>query len=172
MGAALLTFLTSLASFSAPYIFGGGFRVMTTQIVSTRLNGDDRLAMVETTALTVLALGAMALFRRATRAARSRAWGRGTPPRWRAPAAPARVRESPRRPGCSPWCSCCPTSRCSCVSFVPVGTWTIETLPPAFSPGNYAALFAEPERLRPLLNSLWMATAATVAAIGVALAAG
>ena len=34
-GAALLTFMTSLASFSAPYLFGGGFRVMTTQIVST-----------------------------------------------------------------------------------------------------------------------------------------
>ena len=28
-GAALLTFMTALASFSAPYIFGGGFRVMT-----------------------------------------------------------------------------------------------------------------------------------------------
>ena len=41
-GAALLTFMTALASFSAPYIFGGGFRVMTTQIVATRLNGDDR----------------------------------------------------------------------------------------------------------------------------------
>jgi len=48
MGAALLTFMTSLASFSAPYIFGGGFRVMTTQIVSTRLNGENELAMVET----------------------------------------------------------------------------------------------------------------------------
>ncbi|HET8649408.1 MAG TPA: ABC transporter permease subunit, partial [Gemmatimonadales bacterium] len=47
-GAALLTFMTSLASFSAPYIFGGGFRVMTTQIVATRLNGDVNLAMVET----------------------------------------------------------------------------------------------------------------------------
>ena len=43
--------MTSLASFSAPYLFGGGFRVMTTQIVATRLNGDDRLAMVETAAL-------------------------------------------------------------------------------------------------------------------------
>jgi len=45
-GAALLTFMTALASFSAPYLFGGGFRVMTTQIVATRLNGDDQLAMV------------------------------------------------------------------------------------------------------------------------------
>ena len=55
-GAALLTFMTALASFSAPYIFGGGFRVMPTQIVATRLNGDDRLAMVETSSLTLLAL--------------------------------------------------------------------------------------------------------------------
>src|SRR6185295_16492405 len=29
IGAAILTFMTSLGSFSAPYIFGGGFRVMT-----------------------------------------------------------------------------------------------------------------------------------------------
>jgi iron(III) transport system permease protein len=62
-GAALLTFMTALASFSAPYIFGGGFRVMPTQIVATRLNGDDRLAMVETMSLTLLALVALWLFR-------------------------------------------------------------------------------------------------------------
>ena len=35
-GAALLTFMTALASFSAPYLFGGGFRVMTTQIVASQ----------------------------------------------------------------------------------------------------------------------------------------
>ena len=40
--------MTALGSFSAPYIFGGGFRVMTTQIVATKLNGDLSLAMVET----------------------------------------------------------------------------------------------------------------------------
>ena len=63
-GAAMLTFMTSLASFSAPYIFGGGFRVMTTQIVATRLNGDDGLAMVETVSLTVVALIGLWLLRR------------------------------------------------------------------------------------------------------------
>ena len=62
-GAALLTFMTSLASFSAPYIFGGGFRVMTTQIVATRLNGDDQLAMIETVSLTLVALIALWLLR-------------------------------------------------------------------------------------------------------------
>src|SRR2546429_5396065 len=47
VGAAILTFMTALGSFSAPYIFGGGFRVITTQIVATKLNGDLPLAMVE-----------------------------------------------------------------------------------------------------------------------------
>ncbi|MGD2115589.1 MAG: ABC transporter permease subunit, partial [Acidobacteriota bacterium] len=55
-GAALLTFMTSLASFSAPYIFGGSFRVMTTQITASKLNGQLRAAQVETVTLAALAL--------------------------------------------------------------------------------------------------------------------
>src|SRR5207253_7639604 len=54
-GAALLVFMTALGSFSAPYVFGGGFRVMTTQIVATKLNGELPLAMVETVALALVA---------------------------------------------------------------------------------------------------------------------
>jgi iron(III) transport system permease protein len=46
-GAGLLVLMTSLATFSAPYLVGGGFRVMTTPIVVSRLNGDVRLALVE-----------------------------------------------------------------------------------------------------------------------------
>src|SRR5690606_13760886 len=49
------------ASFSAPYLFGGSFRVMTTQIVASRLNGNDRLAMAESLVLAALALLALAL---------------------------------------------------------------------------------------------------------------
>jgi iron(III) transport system permease protein len=62
-GASLLTFMTALGSFSAPYVFGGGFRVMPTQIVATRLNGEDQLAMVQTASLTAMALLALLLFR-------------------------------------------------------------------------------------------------------------
>ena len=47
VGASLLTFMTSLASFSAPYIFAGGYRVMTTQIVASKLNGEIGLAQVD-----------------------------------------------------------------------------------------------------------------------------
>jgi iron(III) transport system permease protein len=58
------------------------------------------------------------------------------------------------------------------VSLVPYATWTTETLPPVLSLVNYGRLLAEPERLEPLVNSLWMAAASTAAAIAVALAAG
>ena len=37
---------------------------------------------------------------------------------------------------------------------------------------NYQRLFGEPERLRPLVNSLWMAAASTAAAVALALVAG
>jgi iron(III) transport system permease protein len=57
------------------------------------------------------------------------------------------------------------------ISFVPRGTWTVEAWPPVLSGANYAALAAEPERLRPVVNSLWMALAATAAALALGFAA-
>ncbi|NIR43914.1 MAG: iron ABC transporter permease, partial [Gemmatimonadetes bacterium] len=55
-GAALLTFMTSMASFSAPYVLGGGFRVMTTQIFNSKLQGELGMAMVETVMLAAVSL--------------------------------------------------------------------------------------------------------------------
>ena len=146
-GAALLTFMTALASFSAPYIFGGGFRVMTTQIVATRLNGDDELAMVETVSLTLLAL--------ARAAAAS-----GRPRRSAATAAAERAR---RRRRCRCAAAGCARARAVAgwglaallllphvtlllVSLVPVGTWTVEALPPAYTSRNYLTLVQDPVR--------------------------
>jgi iron(III) transport system permease protein len=49
--AAVLVFMTSMASFSAPYVFGGGFRVLTTQIYASKVSGALSMAMVETVLL-------------------------------------------------------------------------------------------------------------------------
>ena len=56
MGASLLTFMTSMASFSAPYIFGGGIRVLALQIYNSKLNGDLEMALVETVILTATSI--------------------------------------------------------------------------------------------------------------------
>lgn len=170
--AALLTFMTSLGSFSAPYIFGGGFRVMTTQIVTSKLNGDTARAMVETAALAAIAFGGLILFRYVNRAGSVAAVGKGA-------ASVARDLGHP----VARWLTAAigwsfaallllPHLTLLVVSLVPFGTWTTQLFPPAYSLGNYVQLVTEPERLRPLLNSLWMAAAATVGAISLALWAG
>jgi iron(III) transport system permease protein len=169
--AALLVFLTSLASFSAPYVFGGGFRVMATQIVSTRLNGDDALAMVETIALAAVALVALVAVRRLERA-HVTGGAKGTPPR------PARPASRGVRLGTAAfaWALALllllPHATLLLVSLVPAGTWTTEALPPAYTLRNYATLVRDPVRARPLVTSLWMAAAATAAAVALGLAAG
>jgi iron(III) transport system permease protein len=167
VSAALLTFMTALASFSAPYLFGGSFRVMTTQIVASKLNGDVRLAQVETVMLAVLALVGLWALRRADRnAGKTGATGvRGVAParlRLRSPAARCAA-------GTLGWLLAglllLPHAMLLLVSLVPPFTWTTEWLPPVLRFSNWASLFAQPEKLRPVVNSLWMATASTVAAL-------
>src|SRR5690606_27836367 len=162
---ALLVALSSLASFSAPYVFGGGFRVLPTQLVSTRLNGDIQVAMVETLVLVALALIALASASRLGGPG-VRGAGKGLSP-------------APRRSGASMgamvagWLATfwllLPHLALLLVSFVPVGAWTTSALPESYTLGNYLALVAEPARWRPFGTSLWMATLAAMAAALVAL---
>jgi iron(III) transport system permease protein len=170
--AALLTFMTALGSFSAPYIFGGGFRVMPTQILATKLNGNLGLAMVETAALAVLALAALALLRRTQGGAGIAITAKGAAPGVHALRSPlARAAAAGLGWGLAVLLLL-PHATLLLVSLVPLGTWTTQLFPPAYSLENYAALAREPERLRPLVNSLWMAGAATAGALALALGAG
>ena len=170
LGATLLTFMTSLGSFSAPYIFAGGFRVMTTQIVASRINGQYALAQVEAMVLAALALLALWLIRR-LQGTDAVASAHGVAP----------VRRRITRP-LARWGSAVlgwglatfmllPHLTLLLISLVPHGTWTVEIWPPVLDFGNYRQLASEPERLRPMLNSLWMATAATAGAVAIGLLA-
>src|SRR5947199_4089020 len=170
-GAALLTFMTALASFSAPYLFGGGFRVMTTQIVASKLNGELGLAQAETVMLALLALLGLQAMRRADRVAAVGTGVRGI--------APARKRlRTPLARGLAGlfgWLLAIflllPHAVLALVSLVPPFTWTAEFFPPVLNFRNWGSLVSQSERLRPVVNSLWMAAVATVAALGLGLAA-
>ena len=172
VGAALLTFMTSLASFSAPYLFGGEFRVMTTQIVASKLNGELAMAQVETVALAVVALvGLWAMLRLDARRVAVVGGVRGLAPTRRVLRSPlARYGAAVAGWGLG-LLLLLPHLTLLLVSLVPPATWTTELLPPELSTVNYRTLAAETERLRPVVNSLWMAAAATVGALALGLAA-
>ena len=171
-GAALLTFMTSLSSFSAPYIFGGGFRVMTTQIVASKLNGETAAAQVETVVLALAAvagLGALLAFDRRRVAVVGGV--RGLAPRRRT----FKSRRSRLAAAALGWALALflllPHLTLIVVSFVPPGTWTIEAVPPVLNLSNFDRLFSGAERLRPIANSAWMAVVATVGAVALGLGA-
>jgi len=171
-GASLLTFMTSMASFSAPYVLGGGFRVMTTQIFNSKLQGEVSMAMVETAMLAAVSLLVLWPLSRWEGSREYVALGKGT--------------RAARMPVKSQWAAIgVPLLACVgvavlllphltliLVSLVPDGTWTTQTLPPEYSLENYAQLFGEARTLRPILNSLLMTSAATFVSVALAIAVG
>jgi iron(III) transport system permease protein len=167
-GASLLTFMTSLGSFSAPYLLGGTFRVMTTQILVSRLNGDLPMAMVETVVLAAAALAGLFLLQKSESGRDVIGAVRGIAPRRGLGKGGAAV-------AAAGWALAAflllPHAMLLLLSFVKSGSWTTQALPPYLSLGNYASLFSEPERLRPIVNSLWMAALATALALVLGLAA-
>ena len=171
-GAALLVFMTSMGSFSAPYVFGGGFRVLTTQIFSSKLNGDLGVAAVETIVLAAVSIVFLAMLQRYERGREYTGAGKGL---GRERVNLARTRARRIAFGVLGWAIVLflllPHLTVLLVSFVPEGTWTTELFPPVYSTDSYREIFAEARQLTPVLNSLRMATIATLANVVLGFAA-
>ena len=172
VGAALLTFMTSMASFSAPYIFGGGVRVLSLQIYNSKLNGDLEMALVETVMLTSVSILFLLLLQRYEATGRYRTVGKGSSPGLR-PLQGRALRLLMAVLGISVVIFLLlPHLTLVLISFSQDGTWTTEILPPHYTTVNYQRLFADDRFLEPIFNSLKMATLATAANLLFALAAG
>ncbi len=172
VGAALLTFMTSMASFSAPYIFGGGVRVLSLQIYNSKLNGDLEMALVETVVLTLVSLLFLLLLQRYEATGKYRAVGKGASPGLR-PLQGRTLKLLMAVLGIAAVIFLLlPHLTLLLISFSQDGTWTTEILPPRYTTANYQRLFADDRFLEPIFNSLKMATLATAANLLFALAAG
>ncbi|MEO8193609.1 MAG: iron ABC transporter permease [Gemmatimonadales bacterium] len=161
-GSMLLVFMTSLGSFSAPYIFGGGIRVLSTQIVASKLNGSMGLAYVETTVLALSAVGGLLLFRWLEGKRKYTSSGKGSATR--------RVIRSRRALVLAAVLSTLtvvilvlPHLMVMLVSFAVDGAWTTQVLPPAYTLDNYRRLFSESQLWKPIVNSVSMSLIATAA---------
>jgi iron(III) transport system permease protein len=140
--------------------------------VASKLNGEIGLAMVETVALAALALVALLLLGGLEGDETTVALGKGIAPRRR----PLATRWGRRAATLVGWLFAVllllPHLTLVLVSLVPFGTWTTQAVPPVLNLDNYRRLLVEPERLQPLVNSMWMAAVSTAGAVALGLAAG
>jgi iron(III) transport system permease protein len=168
VGAALLTFMSSGASFSAPFLFGDDYPVLSTLIYSRRWGGPDErpAALTLTVVLAVVALLGLIIFRSKRYPSTGAAKG---------VAAPLRSATGRRLAAFLAWMAVAilvaPHAIILILSFVDHRAWGAEIVPPEWTWGNYLHLFQNEETLRPILNSLWMSLLATVAVLIVALPA-
>jgi iron(III) transport system permease protein len=161
-GSMLLVFMSSLGSFSAPYIFGGGLRVLSTQIVASKLNGAMGMAYVETTVLALSAVAALLLLRWLERRRNYTLSGKGGAARVAVRAGWLRTL-APLLAGVAVLILILPHLMVLLVSFARDGSWTTQALPPEYTLDNFRRLAQDSQLWRPIRNSVIMATLATVA---------
>jgi iron(III) transport system permease protein len=166
IAAALLTFMTSMASFSAPLLFGGDVRVLTLEIYTARQRGDMTLALTETVILAVISLGALVFFQRyeGTRKFAAAAMKGSTKKRKAIRSGKSRV--------IAIICGVAfslllvlPVATLMLVSLAREGSWTTQTLPAAYTIANYTKIFSDPRASEVFINSLSMSAIAAIAAL-------
>jgi iron(III) transport system permease protein len=170
-GAMLLVFMSALGSFSAPYVFGGGIRVLSTQIVTSKLNGAMGLAYVETTVLAISAVAALALLRWLERRRSYVVVGKGRMARRRLPRTLIVRALLPLVATVLVIVLVLPHAMVALVSFAKDGAWTTQMLPPQYTLDNFRRLATDPQLWTPIRNSVLMAGVATAANVVVCLAA-
>lgn len=166
IAAALLTFMTSMASFSAPLFFGGDVRVLTLEIYNARQRGDVATALTETVILAVISLVALVIFQRYEGTRRFAAAAMKGTTKVRAPIKSGRARFFATLAGIIfTTLLALPVVTLILVSFARDGVWTTQALPPAYTLANYTRVLTEPDASSVFTNSLLMAGVASLCAL-------
>ena len=163
VASALLVFMTSMNSFSAPYIFAGGFRVLSLGIYTSKLNGDMEMAVTQTVILSGFSLGFLFWMRYYEGRRKYAMSGKGV--------------VAKRRGVKGRWLRfiigavgiimvvilLLPHMTILLMSFVKDGSWTFQILPTQYTTENYGRLLQDPSVWEPIKNSINMAVLATIA---------
>src|SRR6266567_260979 len=166
IAAGLLTFMTSMASFSAPLLFGGNVRMLTLEIFTARQRGDTSAALAETVLLGVISLAALLVFQRyeGTRQFAAAAMKGST--RRRAPLRSGKTRLLAAAAGIFfSIALALPVATLVLVSFSKDGSWTTQTLPSTYAFANFARIVSDADSRSVFVNSLLMAGIAAMAAL-------
>ncbi len=158
----ILVFMISMASFSAPLLFAGNFRILTVEIFKNKMQGNMPMAIAQSVMLAVISIVFLILSIR-------RQQGGGVAGQKGVPLPPRPIRSAGARfaavvlAALASFVLALPHLTLLLISFVEKGTWTSQILPDTFTLEYYRAVFADPRVSEPILNSLKMATLATLA---------
>ena len=166
IAAALLTFMTSMASFSAPLFFGGDVRVLTLDIYTSKQRGDVAMALTQTVILAFISLSALVFFQRyeGTRKFAAAAMKGAAKRRQTIASGQARVIAVVAGMLFSV-ILVMPVATLVLVSFAQEGSWTTQTFPSSYTVANYTRIFSDPQRSEVFVNSISMSAIASVAAL-------
>ena len=165
-GAALLTFMSSAASFSAPYFFGQDFPMLSVQVFLEQSQFNLGAALTLTVVLAAVSLMGVLLFRGARRPHGAASKGVRMPIR----SAGGRAAAGVMAWGCI-LLLLLPHAIILWLSFIDHKAWGAEVFPSAWTFDNYAFLLSKDAAFAPFRNSLWMSGVAAVATAAVALPA-
>jgi len=174
LGAALLVFMTSMASFTAPYLFGGNWRFLTVEIYNSKLNGDMPMALTQAVIIAAISILFLIILRLQGGQAIT-GFGRGTKGVMRS----HNLRNLPRWQktllallGLSVMLALIlPQLTLVMIAFVKNGSWTSQILPDTFTLENFTTLWQQRQFVQPFWNSFWMSTIATLVGAMVSLIA-
>lgn len=162
ISAALLVFMVSMASFTAPLLFADTEPFLTVQIFNYKRNGNLALSAAVSTLLTMICLVFLLLIEWG-----NRAQGGGAAKGTSAPPLPVQKGWQRALAGFGVVSVLLflvlPIATVLLISFAQEGSWTTQILPSRYTLGNYAALLSDPDVFAPIANSLRMAGLATVA---------
>lgn len=155
VGASALTFMASMASFSAPFLFGGETRFMTLQMYNAKLNGEMEIAAAQAIGLTFVSILFFIALRLSTR------------PQGNVRTKGAVQTRALRLSSLSRslligvgfiivGLELLPMLTIVVISFAREGSWTWQLLPTDYTVENYIKLISEPQAFIPIGNSLLM----------------
>ena len=165
LGASLLTFMSSGASFSAPLFFGSDFPYLSVQIFSERTQFHEGAALTLSVVLGCVSLLGVLIFRSRREAVGTASKG-----------VPRALRSRSGRifAGMAAWAwmlvLLLPHMNIVWLSLVDHREWYTELVPRTFTFENYTAIFKE-EAFRPIRNSLWMSVVAAAGTMAIGLPA-
>ncbi|GAB3510920.1 iron ABC transporter permease [Phytohabitans suffuscus] len=164
VSASLLVFMTSLASYTAPLLFGVD-QTMTMQIYINRTNGDLPMASTYAAVLGLVSIAFLLVMRWYEGRRSYLSQSKGISARRREIANPIGRWLAPVASVLATIVLLAPVATIALVAFSADGSWTTEIIPSAYTWENFVTILTEPRAFEPILNSLQMSLLATAGCV-------